>query len=214
MHIKWFGHACFRIKDSQGTVITDPFPMKGFGYSRPKGKAEIVTISHDHPNHSSLDGFTNEPYVISRPGEYEVGGIFVTAIRTYHDEKKGEENGFNNLMLIQYDDLSVCHLGDLGHVLTQADVEKLNEVDVLLVPVGGAGGNTLNAAQAAEVISLIEPYYVVPMHYQTEVHPGGLDALDKFLKEMGTTSPTVESELRVTRSSLPEETQVVVLEYV
>ncbi|MCB9172831.1 MAG: MBL fold metallo-hydrolase [Ardenticatenales bacterium] len=213
MNIKWYGHACFRLKDTQGTVFTDPFPMKGIGYSRPRTKAEIVTISHDHPNHASLDGFTNEPYVITRPGEYEVNGIFVTTIRTYHDDEKGNQRGYNNITLVQFDDLSVCHLGDLAHLLTQSDVEKLNEVDVLLVPVGGANGNTLNAAQAAEVISLIEPYYVVPMHYQTEVHSGGLDSLDKFLKEMGTSSPEVLDELKVSRSTLPEETQVVVLGY-
>ncbi len=194
-----------------GTVFTDPFPLKGLGYSRPKTKADIVTISHEHPNHASLEGFTNEPYVITRPGEYEVSGIFVTAIRTLHGENGGEEREYNNITLFQFEDISICHLGDLGHVPSQEEVEKLNEVDILLVPVGGGG--TLKAAQAAEVISLIEPYYVIPMHYQTDAYPGDLDPVDKFLKEMGVTSPTTLDELKVSRSGLPEESQVVVLNY-
>ncbi len=142
MEIKWYGHSCFRLKDKSGIAFTDPFPLLGAGYNRPKSKADIVTISHDHPNHASLEGFTTEPFVITRPGEYEVSSIFVTSIRTYHDNKKGQERGYNNVMLFQFDDVSVCHLGDLGHVLSQEEVEKLSEVDVLLVPVGGGTPST------------------------------------------------------------------------
>ncbi len=211
MDIKWYGHSCFRLKDRTGVAFVDPFPLKGLGYNRPKAKADIVTISHEHPNHSSLDGFSNEPYVITRPGEYEVNGIFVTAIRTPHAAKAGAEKGFNNITLFQFDDLSVCHLGDLGHVLSQEEVERLSEVDALLIPVGGHGA--LTAAQAAEVISLIEPYYIIPMHYKTDEYPDNLDPVEKFLKEMGVTSPTTLDELKFTRSSLPEESQVVLLSY-
>ncbi len=211
MDIKWYGHSCFRLKDRSGIAFTDPFPLQGAGYSRPKSKADIVTISHEHPNHASLEGFTTEPFVITRPGEYEVSGIFVTSIRTYHDSQKGQERGYNNVMLFQFDDLSVCHLGDLGHVLAQDEVEKLSEVDVLLVPVGG--GSTLNAAQAAEIISLVEPYIVIPMHYKTELYPGEMDPVDKFLKEMGASTPSTLDELKLTRGSLPEETQIILLNY-
>ena len=210
MNIKWFGHACFRLKDRSGTAFTDPYPFN-LGYTRPKSKADIVTISHGHPNHSSLEGFTTSPYVITRPGEYEVSRIFVTVIRAYHDNKKGATLGYNNVTLFQFDDLSVCHLGDLGHMLSQEEVEKLGEVDVLLVPVGG--GSTLNASQAAELISLIEPTIVIPMHYKTPLYPDKLDPVDKFFKEMGTTAPESLSDLKVTRSSLPEETQIVLLNY-
>lgn len=211
MDIKWYGHSCFRLKDRSSIAFTDPFPITGLGYNRPKSKADIITLSHEHPNHASLEGFTGKPYVISRPGEYEVSNIFVTAIRTYHDAQKGAERGYNNVMLFQFDDISICHLGDLGHILSQEEVEKLSEVDVLLVPVGG--GSTLNAGQAAEVISLIEPYIVIPMHYQTPAYPEELEPVEKFLKEMGVTSPSTVDELRLTRSSLPEETQVVMLTY-
>ncbi len=211
MDIKWYGHACFRLKERGAVAFTDPFPLQGMGYSRPKSKADVVTISHEHPNHASLDGFSTTPFVITRPGEYEVNGIFVTVIRTYHDTKQGAERGFNNVVLFQFEDLSVCHLGDLGHVLSQEEVEKLSSVDVLLVPVGGEG--TLSAAQAAEVISLIEPYYVIPMHYKTDTYAGKMEGVEKFLKEMGATAPQVTDELRLTRSSLPEETQVLLLNY-
>ncbi len=210
MNIKWFGHACFRLKDRNGTAFTDPFPLD-LGYSRPKSKADLVTISHGHPNHASLDGFSTLPYVITRPGEYEVSNVFVTVIRAYHDNKKGKEQGYNNVSLFEFDTLSVCHLGDLGHILSQEQVEKLGQVDVLLVPVGG--GSTLNAAQAAELISLIEPSIVIPMHYQTPDYTGNLDTVDKFFKEMGTSAPEPLNELKVTRSSLPEETQIILLNY-
>lgn len=210
MNIKWFGHACFRLKDRNGTAFTDPFPLD-LGYTRPKSKADMVTISHGHPNHSSLDGFSTHPYVITRPGEYEVSNIFVTVIRTYHDNKKGKEQGYNNVTLFEFNNLNVCHLGDLGHILSQEQVEKLGQVDVLLVPVGG--GRTLNAAQAAEVISLIEPSIVIPMHYQTADYAGKLDPVDKFFKEMGTSAPEALSDLKVTRNSLPEETQLILLNY-
>jgi len=210
VNIKWFGHACFRLKDRNGTAFTDPFPLD-LGYGRPKSKADMVTISHGHPNHSSLDGFSTRPYVITRPGEYEVSHIFVTVIRAYHDDKKGKERGYNNVTLFEIENLSVCHLGDLGHILSQEQVERLGQVDILLVPVGG--GDALNAAQAAEVISLIEPSIVIPMHYQTPNYTGKLDPVGKFFKEMGTSAPEALSDLKVTRNTLPEETQLILLNY-
>lgn len=211
MDIKWYGHSCFRLRDRAGIVVTDPFP-RTLGYERPpRLRADIVTISHEHENHSDLRGFQGEPFVINGPGEYEVSGIFVTGIRTFHDNKKGKDRGFNTIYLIQYEDMSVCHLGDLGHVPSQEQVEELNEVDILLVPVGGAGA--LTAAQAAEVVSLIEPRLVVPMHYRTEVYSGQLEPVEKFLKEMGLKEVPTEAELKVTKNQLPEETQVVLLSY-
>lgn len=210
MEIKWFGHSCFRLRDKAGIVVTDPVP-RTTGYERPRLRADIVTVSHPHENHSDIRGFQGEPFVIDGPGEYEVSGIFVTGIRTYHDAKKGQERGFNTIYLIQYEDMSVCHLGDLGHVPSQDQVEELSEVDVLLIPVGGGGA--LNSAQAAEVVSLIEPRLVVPMHYRTEIYKGDLDPVDKFLKEMGLKEAPVEEELKITKNQLPEETQVIVLAY-
>ncbi len=212
MEIKWYGHACFRIREKSAVVVTDPFPPS-LGYHRPRVRADIVTISHYHENHSSLKGFQGTPFVIDAPGEYEVRGVFVTGIRTYHDQKKGKARGYNTVYLFRFNDLTVCHLGDLGHIPTQEQVEELSEVDVLLVPVGGGGA--LTAAMAAEVISLIEPHIVIPMHYRTEVYAGRkLAPVEPFLKAMGAKDVPVQDELKISsRASLPEETQIVLLRY-
>jgi len=145
---------------------------------------------------------------ISGPGEYEIGGVFITAVPTRH---KGEKNGTgkNTIYVFDYDGLTVCHMGDLDHLPSQSHIEALGTVNVALIPVGGGGG--LNASTAAEVISLIEPSIVIPMHYKTLQTNLKLDSLSKFLKEMGLSKATTEDSAKFTRGSLPEETQVVVL---
>jgi L-ascorbate metabolism protein UlaG (beta-lactamase superfamily) len=215
MEINWFGHSCFRLRDRTATVITDPFD-KSLGYEPPRVRADIVTISHDHPHHNHHAAVKGEFKLIDAPGEYEIKEIFITGIATYSVHRRRKENGDederrNIIFVFEFDNLSVCHLGDLAQVPTQTQVEALTDVDVLMVPVGG--GSSLNATQAAEVISLIEPYIVIPMHYKTGATALKLDKVDKFLKEMGT--PRIEpiSVLKVTKSSLPQETQVVVLEH-
>nr|WP_290665234.1 MBL fold metallo-hydrolase [Ardenticatena sp.] len=213
MDIKWYGHACFRIRRKNAVVVTDPFP-RSLGYNRPRTRADIVTISHDHPHHSARTGFQGAPFFITGPGEYEVAGIFVTGIRTYHDTQKGAERGSNTVYMIRFDELNVCHLGDLGHVPSQSQVEDLSEVDVLLIPVGGGGA--LTPAMAAETISLIEPRIVIPMHYKTDVYDGGLLPVEQFLKVMGVKvkDVSVEDELKIrSRTQLPDETQIVLLSY-
>ncbi|MDQ7028405.1 MAG: MBL fold metallo-hydrolase [Ardenticatenia bacterium] len=211
MEIKWYGHACFRVREKSAVVITDPFPPS-LGYYRPRMRADIVTISHYHKNHCALKGFQGSPFVIDAPGEYEVKGVFVTGIRTYHDRQQGRVRGYNTVYLFRFDGLTVCHLGDLGHIPNQEQVEELSEVDILLIPVGGAG--TLNAAMAAEVISLIEPRVVVPMHYRTEAYANGLDPVEPFLKAMGAKEVPRHNRLTVSsRASLPEETQIVLLTF-
>jgi len=153
--------------------------------------------------------------VINGPGEYEIGGVFITGISTSRSngekKKKDDESKRNTLYLFDFDGLTVCHLGDLDHVPTQSQIEDLGSVHVALVPVGGGGG--LNAAQAAEVISLLEPSIVIPMHYRTPAVSLKLDPVSKFLKEMGLSSVKEEASLKVSRSSLPEETHVVLLDY-
>jgi L-ascorbate metabolism protein UlaG (beta-lactamase superfamily) len=129
----------------------------------------------------------------------------------YHDGRSGSARGINTVFLFEFDGITVCHLGDLGHVPAQAQVEALSSVDVLLIPVGGL--HTIDASQAAEVISLIEPRLVIPMHFKTPVEKAKLHAVDKFLKEMGIDSLNSTSELKVSKSSLPEETEVVLLDY-
>jgi L-ascorbate metabolism protein UlaG (beta-lactamase superfamily) len=210
MDITWYGHSCFRLSDRGVTVVTDP-PSDDMGYERPRIRADVVTISHEHPGHNNRIGFRGGPKFFGGPGEYEVKGVFITGIATYHDGRKGASRGRNTVFLFEFDGVTICHLGDLGHVPTQAEVEALSSVDVLLIPVGGV--NTIDPSKASEVISLIEPLLVVPMHYKTPVEKAKLQTVDKFLKEMGLSPTPAQPELKVTKSSLPAETQIVVLDY-
>jgi L-ascorbate metabolism protein UlaG (beta-lactamase superfamily) len=209
MEITWFGQSCFRLRERGGTVITDPYgPDLGLILPR-NTTTTIITVSHDHPDHNAVRGFRGSPYIISGPGEYEVGGIFVIGVATFHDDKQGRELGKNTAYLIEIDDLTVCHLGDLGHALSQEQVEELNGVDVLLVPVGGH--TTLNATRAAEVVNVIEPKIVIPMHYKVPGLTATLDTVTRFLREMAVEPPAAQEMLKVSKTDLPEETQVVVL---
>jgi L-ascorbate metabolism protein UlaG (beta-lactamase superfamily) len=210
MEIAWYGHACFKLSDRGIVIVTDPY-QDDIGYERPRIRADVVTISHDHPGHNSRVGFRAGPKFLDGPGEYEVKGVFITGIATYHDGRMGAVRGRNIVFLFDFDGLTVCHLGDLGHVPTQSQVEALREVDLLLVPVGGL--HTIDAAGAAEVISLIEPRLVVPMHYKTPAEKARLHDLTKFLKEMGMSAMPLQPELKVTKASLPEETEVALLDY-
>src|SRR3972149_2826300 len=192
MEITWHGHSCFRMIE--------------------RGMA---SGSHEAPGHNNLDAVKGVQKTIKGPGEYEIGGVFITGISTSRSngekKKKDDESKRNTLYLFDFDGLTVCHLGDLDHVPTQSQIEDLGSVHVALVPVGGGGG--LNAAQAAEVISLLEPSIVIPMHYRTPAVSLKLDPVSKFLKEMGLSSVKEEASLKVSRSSLPEETHVVLMDY-
>jgi L-ascorbate metabolism protein UlaG (beta-lactamase superfamily) len=194
-------------------VVTDPYD-DSMGYPALRLKADIVTVSHAAAGHSHVEAVKGDNRALTGPGEYEIGGVFITGIHTARGggegKKKAADTSPNTVYLIDYDGITVCHLGDLDHVPTQAQIEALGSVDVALVPVGGGAG--LNAAQAAEVISLIEPSIVVPMHYRTDGGSPKLEPVSKFLKEMGLGALKPEPLLKVTKSSLPEETHVVLLE--
>jgi L-ascorbate metabolism protein UlaG (beta-lactamase superfamily) len=208
--IDWFGQSCFRIREANVTAITDPYD-KSIGYSLPRLRADIVTVSHDAPGHSAVSAVKGEPKVLSRPGEYEVKGVFIAGIQTWRGAvARGEAKEENTVFVFEFGELTVCHLGDLSQVLSQAQVEALPDIHVLLVPVGGGGA--LDADKAAEIVSLLEPSLVIPMHYRAPCVNLQLDPLSKFLKEMGATEQPLQETLRVSRSQLPEETQVVVLE--
>ena len=217
MDIIWYGHSCFRLRDRDATVITDPFD-KTLGYDLPRVRADIVTVSHDHPHHNYVQAVKGEHKVVDGPGEYEIKSVFINGIATYPSRRRGKgqsdvDSGDerNVIFVFEFDGLTICHLGDLAQVPTQTQVEALSNVDVLLVPVGGS--TSLNAAQGAEIISLIEPYIVIPMRYKTSAIQLKLDGVDKFLKEMGTPRIEPVDALKVTKSSLPQETQVVVLNH-
>jgi L-ascorbate metabolism protein UlaG (beta-lactamase superfamily) len=216
MEITWYGHSCFRLTErSYATVVTDPFDSKAIGYDALRLKADIVTISHAAPGHNNADAVKGTSHVIDGAGEFEIGGVFITGVSTdggAGGKKKGmDASARNTVYVFDYDGITVAHLGDLQQVPTQSEIESLGTINVALVPVGGGGG--LNAAKAAEVISLIEPNIVIPMHYATPSAKVSLESLNKFIKEMGLSKPETQPSLKVSRSSLPDETHVVVLEY-
>lgn len=213
MELTWLGHACFRLRGKEVTIITDPFGPQ-LGYTLGRVNAQIVTVSHDHPGHNNVAAVGGEPHVIRGPGEYEVQDVLITAVASYHDDERGKRLGRNTIYALHIDDISVCHLGDLGHVLTNGQREEIGDVDVLLVPVGGK--NTINAAQAVEVISQLEPRIIIPMHYATAATEGkveGLDPVEKFCREMGVEVVDPQPKLAVTRGTLPSEPQVTTLSY-
>ena len=212
MEITWYGHSCFRLTErNYVTVVTDPFDNKKVGYDPLKLKAEIVTISHDAPGHNNSDAIKGTTNVLRGPGEFEIGGVFITAVQTDSGSKKAKDNVRNTIYVFDYDGITVAHLGDLQKIPTQSEIELLGTVNVALVPVGGGG--SLNAAKAAEVVSMLEPNLVVPMHYSTPDTKVELDSINKFIKEMGLSKQDAQASLKVSRSSLPSETHVIVLEY-
>jgi L-ascorbate metabolism protein UlaG (beta-lactamase superfamily) len=216
MEITWYGHSCFRLSErGLATVVTDPYDSKQVGYEPLKLKADIVTISHDTPGHNNVAAIKGDTHVIDGPGEFEIGGVFIMGIQTNGHIKKNDGELRNTLYLFDFNGISVLHLGDLNRVPTQAEVEDFGPINVALVPVGDGGG--LNANKAVEIISLLEPNIVIPMHYATPATiatPKKLETLDKFLKEMGILNPEVLPSLKIPNAAaLPEDTKVVVLDY-
>lgn len=211
MEIVWYGHSCFRFMErGMAAVVTDPFDSEVVGYEPLKLRADIVTVSHDSPGHNFMSAVKGTSHKLTGPGEFEIGGVFITGVQTDVNNKKAADKPRNTLFLFDFDGLTIAHLGDLSQVPSQSEVEALGTVNVALVPVGS--GNGLNAAKAAEVISLLEPNIVVPMHFGSNKTKLDLDPLSKFLKEMGLTSPETIPSLKISRSGLPDETKVIILD--
>lgn len=209
MEINWYGLACFRLRSRGLTVVTDPFGPS-FGLTLPRLRGDVVTISHDVPGHNQANLVRNVEHVFDGPGEYEINGVFINGVATFHRGKVGERER-NTAFVYEFEDLIICHLGDLGVLPDRDQMEILSRADVLLLPVGG--GDTLDAARAVEVVTELEPSIVVPMHYSLPSLTLKLDTIDKFLKELGVPRPEPVPSLKISRSDLQsEETQVVLLD--
>ena len=205
MEITWYGLSCFRmVERKHASIVTDPYG-KSIGLPELKLRGDIVTVSHKARGHSHLSAVSGSKRVIDGPGEYEIGSVFITGLATFDKEK----NDRNVLYVFDFGGISVAHLGDLQRVPEQKNVEALGEVNILLTPVGG--GNSLNAAQAAELVSVLEPNIVIPMHYKVPGLKLDLDGVDRFLQEMGVTDPREEASLKITAGQLPQETETVLL---
>lgn len=213
MDIIYLGHSSFHLKGKDASVVTDPFDPESVGFRFPKTAATIVTSSHDHADHNKVEEVSGVKKVISGPGEYEIEGISIIGIPSFHDGKKGEERGKNTIYVFEIEEVRICHLGDLGHKLTEETVNTISDVDVLLVPVGGHF--TIDAKLAAEVTRAIDPRIIVPMHYKVPGHKEMFsDIIDEkpFINELGYQAKT-EKKLSVKAGTLSEESQeIVVLE--
>jgi L-ascorbate metabolism protein UlaG (beta-lactamase superfamily) len=210
MEITWYGLSCFRLMErGMASVVTDPFNHEVAGYQPLKLKADIVTISHDAPGHNHAAAVRGKRHVLTGPGEYEIGGVFITGVQTNGRSKRSVDELRNTLYDFDFDGINVAHLGDLKRVPSQSEIETLGNVDIALVPVGGGRG--LSATKAVEVVSLIEPGIVIPMHFGT---PGGaikLAPVNRFLKELGVGNTDIQPSFKISRTSIPTETRVVVL---
>lgn len=213
MEVSYLGHSSFKIRGKNATLVTDPYSSEMLGLKFPKVEADMVTISHAHEDHNKKEEVEGSPFVIFAPGEYEVKGVSVFGIASFHDSSAGAERGPNTIYLIEMDGLRICHLGDLGHKLSDSQLEELDGVDILLLPVGGT--YTLGPKEASEVISQLEPKIVIPMHYRPPKADQAvlekLAELSEFTKQMGE-KVQVLPKLQVIQDQLPEEMQIIVLE--
>ena len=219
MEINYLGHSCFRLKGERGVVIMDPFD-ENTGLPMGKPVADMVTISHDHGDHNAAQRVKTatgeQPMIINYPGEYESCGISVFGVEAWHDDQEGALRGPDIIYTVLMDGVSVCHLGDLGQKeLTQEQIGRIGEVDVLLCPVGGH--YTLDAKAAVRVMNQLEPKYFIPMHFKTPMHNVDTFAevapIESFFNEYGI-APQPVKKLEVNKQRLPEETEIVVLEVV
>lgn len=210
MDITWLGHSCFQIKGKDVVVITDPC-HPDLGYALSNLQADIVTVSHFHPGHCYTEAVTSEYRAIEGPGEYELRGVFITGIATFHDADRGKSRGKNTVYVAEMDGVTLCHLGDLGHLPSSELMEDMANIDVLFIPVGGI--STLSAPAAAELTKRLAPKIVIPMHYKTPVLSVELEPVDKFLKELNVVGTDPKPKLVVNRSNLPVGTQITVLDY-
>jgi len=206
--ITWAGQSCFQIsvsnsKDHSADIVIDPFDEK-IGLKTPNFSADILLVSHDHPDHGNVKSVKGNPFLVESPGEYEIKGVFVQGIDSFHDDSEGKERGKNTIYMIEAEDMRFCHLGDFGQKqLTDEQLEKIGTVDVLMIPIGGT--YTIDSTGAQKVIGQIEPKIVIPMHYDLPKLSVKLDGVDKFLKTMGKKEVEPIDKFVVKAGALPKE---------
>lgn len=214
MNIRYLGHSSFLIEGSTGKVVTDPYDSVIMKHSFPKVEADIVTISHQHKDHNASHSVHGDPLVVNIPGEYEKKGIRIYGFETYHDKQMGAERGKNTMFKIVMDEVSILHCGDLGHVLSKEIIEEVDGVDILMIPVGG--NYTINADEARDIVSKVEPYVVIPMHYKSnagfdEALMSKLQPVSDFIEKIGVTDIEPVKKFSYKRND-EDEMSVVVME--
>lgn len=212
--IIWAGHSCFQIsvsnsREHSANIVIDPFD-ESVGLKRPNFSADILLVTHDHSDHNNIKAIKGEPFLITGPGEYEIKDVFIKGIPSFHDDKEGKEKGQNTIYAIEAEEMKFCHMGDFGQKqLTDEQLEKINGVDVLMIPVGGV--YTISSQEAQRIISQIEPKIVIPMHYQLPNLKFKLDDVSKFLKTMGKNSVAPQDKLTIKASALPKDGMEIVI---
>jgi len=210
MDITWFGQSAFRIKGKSAAIITDPFSADYTGLKRIKSSADIVTISHQHEDHNNSEVVEGSPFIVPGSGEYEVKGVRIQGIQTFHDSKLGKERGINTMYVIEVDGIFVLHCGDLGHELTAEQSDELPDIDIMLVPVGGV--YTIDPEMAVKIIAQVEPKVVIPMHYKIPGLKFDLGSLEEFIQVYGKKTVEPINKYTITKDKLPEDEELVVLE--
>jgi L-ascorbate metabolism protein UlaG (beta-lactamase superfamily) len=217
MEITWLGHSAIRIRGSLVTIVTDPF-SSSVGFRMAQTKADVVTISHDHPNHAHMQAMEGQPRLLRGPGEYEIANFYIHGIGTPRQspqtEAEPEETApvnrqINTVFTFRGEGLNICHLGDISRELSPRQAEELNQTEVLIVPVGGHC--TLGVDKVAQMVSLIGPRIVIPVHYRVAGVTAELEPLESFLSEMGVSEVSPQTRLNVTATNLPRDFTVVAL---
>jgi L-ascorbate metabolism protein UlaG (beta-lactamase superfamily) len=212
MEVTWYGHAAFLITTGQWVkIITDPYkPGGGILYKAIPDEADIVTVSHDHTDHNYIEGLPGKPQVIKGTGRYEVQGIVIEGFAAYHDASHGSQRGHNTIFTILAEDIRLCHVGDLGHVLNDQEVQQIGHVDVLLIPVGGFF--TIGPEEATTVANQLRPKLILPMHVKTEKCTLPIEPVDAFLQGKNKVQKLNTSTFSFTKKELEAGLGIVVLQ--
>lgn len=216
MKIKWYGHASFLITSASGTkIVTDPYEPGGYdgaiSYGSPPDLVDIAVVSHDHPDHNYVQGLKGTPQVVKGAGSHTVSGIVFKGITTFHDTSEGKDRGESTIFCFTVDGIRLCHLGDLGHPLSEKDSAEIGDVDVLMLPVGGFF--TIDAGVATEVVDSLNPRLVIPMHFKTEKCDFPITTVDDFTRDKENVTRLSTSEIEFTKDTLPVSTEIQVLAF-
>ena len=211
MVITWYGHACFKIQSGDTTLVIDPYE-KEIGLTPPRFRADVVLVTHGHHDHNNAAAIAGEPFVIAGPGEYEVKGVNIIGIETFHDTLSGKERGLNTVYKITMEGIRILHMGDFGErEVRESTMEAIGDADIVMIPVGGT--YTIDGERAAKIVRALEPAYAIPMHYKIPGLKFPLDTADGFLKEMGAAKTEATDKLTLKKKDIGEDkkTEVVVL---
>ena len=208
MEVTWLGQSCFKIQGKETTIVIDPYDPK-IGLKLPKKLiADLLLITHDHFDHNYKKGVTGNYYLIDTPGEYEIKGALITGLQLFHDKKQGQERGTTTAYIIELDGIKICHLGDIGQDLSEDEIDKIGDIDIMMIPVGG--NFTINSEEAARIIGEIEPKIVVPMHYKIPCLTLDLHEVEKFTQKVKAKAEKSDV-IKIKEGALPQETSVYIL---